>query len=57
MVHKIHLQRPPSGSRPICSHLHRTTLRLPESLARQERLLLRLWIPERRQPSVPCYCD
>lgn len=57
MVHKILLQRPPSGSRPICSHLHRTTLRLPESLARQERLLLRLWILERRQPSVPCYRD
>lgn len=57
MVYKIHLQHPPSGSRPICSHLHRTTLRLSESLARQERVLLRLWILERRQPSVPYYRD
>lgn len=39
----------------ICRPLHRTPFRIQEPVARQERLLLRLWISERGVHDSPCH--
>ena len=40
------------GLLPLCRRLCRTHVRLQQSVARQERVLLRLWFPRRRQPDL-----
>jgi len=57
LVYQKHLQRAPRGPRPLCRHLHRAPLRLPQLMAGQEWVLLRLWLPHRRQPRQHNYGD
>ena len=49
MVYQEYPQCSTGGIGSIRSHIHRATLCLPKSLAGQERILLCLWIPDRRQ--------